>query len=88
MVDFFETYVENLEPNIDKKKDNSNPSNITKKKNGGDKKRCMTPVKLQLKRHRKNKFKKYCKLYGVSSHTTDNCKDMKEFINKHKKKKQ
>ena len=86
MTDFFETKVENLEPKEDKKKS----SVASKKSRKSPKKRkredsdssVVEPSKELTEALRP--VRKYCILHGKCSHSTDNCKDLRTMINKHK----
>ena len=89
--DFFKTRVENLEL----KEEMKNSSAVAKKSNNikSTKKRKREDSDLSIVESRE-KFslerlsnRKYCILHGKCNHSTDNCKDLCEMINKSKQKK-
>ena len=88
MTHFFETRVENLEPKEDRKK----ISVAAKKSKNAHKKRkredsdsiVVGSSKESTKAQRPTR--KYCILHGKCSHPTNNCKDLRAMINKHKQK--
>ena len=89
MTDFFETRVENLELNKDRKKSSAAAKKYLKKAKKRKKEDSDSSVlkssKESTKARRPNR--KYCILHGKCSHSTDCYKDLRAMINKHKPKK-
>ena len=90
MTDFFDTRVEHLKSKEDKKKSSSvdnkgkeNNSNKKRKQADSDSSVIESSWESSVK---DRTIKKYCILYGKCSHSTDNCKDLRGTVNKHKQK--
>ena len=89
MTDFFGTRVENLEHKEDKKKSSA----ATKKSKKFLKKRKREDSDSSVVESSEESTKasrptrKYCILYGKCSHSTNNCKDLRVMVIKHKQKK-
>ena len=89
MTDFFETKVENLEPNEEKKKSLSaskKSKNVLKKRKRDDSDFSVVESSEESTRTRRP-IRKYCILHGKYGHSTDNCKDLRAMVNKHNQKK-
>ena len=88
MTDFFDTRVENLEPKEEKKNFQQLPRNTgnpTRKGKGEDSYFSVIESSKELTKARRPN-KKYCILHGKCSYSTDNCKDLRTMISKHKQK--
>ena len=89
ITDFFGTRVDNLDP----KEDNKNSSVATKKIKKSYKKRKREDSDYSVVESReewteaRRPIRKYYILHGKCSHSTDNCKDLRAMVNKHKQKK-
>ena len=87
MTDFFETRVENLEPKEEKKKSSAavKKSKKTNKKRKRDVSDSSVVESSEESIQDHCPIKKYCILHDKCSHSTDNCKDLRAMVSKHKK---
>ena len=90
MTDFFETRVENLDPQEEKKKSSAAAKKTLKKflKNRKQEDSDSSVIESSEEfsvEHLPNR--KYCSLHGKCSHSTDNCEDLRAMVNKHNNKK-
>ena len=89
MADLFETRVENLEPKEDRKKSSA----VSKKSKKSHKKRKKEDTNSGVVESSKEStetrrpIRQYWILHGKCSHSTDNYKDLRAMVNKHKQKK-
>ena len=86
MADFFETRVANLEPKEDKKKSSADTKKSKEKKSLKKCKRADSNSSV-VKSSKDSFVKKFCVVYGKCSQSTDNCKDLRNMVNKYKQKK-
>ena len=89
MTDFIENRVENLEPKEDSKKSSAaakKSKNYLKKRKREDSDSSVVDSSKESTEARRL-TRKYCILHGNCSHATDNCKDLRAMVNKHKQKK-
>ena len=87
--DLFETRVENLEPKAKKSSTFAKKliyKKFTKKKKKEDSDSSVVESSEESSVESRP-IKKYCTLYGKCSHSTDKCKDLYSYVNKHKQKK-
>ena len=89
MINFFKTRVENLQPKEEKKKSSAAAKKTLKKiKNRKQEDSDSSVVESsEESTDARCPNKKYCILHDECSHSTDNCKDMRAMVNKHKQKK-
>ena len=89
MTDFIETRVENLEPKEDMKKFSvaSKKAKKTLKKRIREASDSSVVESSDESTKARHPTRKYCILHGKCSHSTDNCKDLRAMVNKHKRKK-
>ena len=89
MTNFFETRVEKLEPKEDRKKSSvaSKKSKKSIKKRKRDDSNPSVVESSKISTEARRPIKKYYILHCKCSHSTDNCKDLRAMVNKHKQKK-
>ena len=88
MTDFFETMVENSEPKEDKKKCSAASKKNLKKSHKKRKREDSDSSVIESSKESteaRRQIRKYCILHGKCSHSTDNCKDLRAMVKKHRK---
>ena len=86
---FFETRIENVEPKDDRKK-SSTAAKKSKKSHKKRKREDSEPNVVESSKESteaRRPTRKYCILHGKCSHSTDNYKDLRTMVIKHKQKK-